>query len=140
MTTTRLAVALVLLALLALFSRGSSERFRKGDAGFRRGAYGSLMNRRDARKARYAEAKARGDHIGMQRYDPRIEKIVKQHGAAWFKGIEAKRAIKCPANWSASGDDMCCERWWPKTRAQRCKTPSTGKVWDRTWTAKRFNE
>ena len=39
----------------------------------------------------------------------------------------------CPVGWKASGHDMCCEQWWPDARAQRCKTLSSGKVWDRDW-------
>ena len=100
----------------------------------------SLRKRKVVREQRYADAKARGDHIGMQRYSASVGKIVKQD-KGFLGGIDWKRArLRCPPGWKASGDDMCCEQWWPDGRAQKCKTMSTGAVWSRTWKAKKLGQ
>ena len=97
-----------------------------------------LKRRKKARESRYNDAKARGDHLSMLRYRDDIGKQNKFWGN-FSTAVENKRAnvqSQCPANWTASGEDMCCERWWPDSRKQRCKTVrgnNKGKVWDRDW-------
>lgn len=103
----------------------------------------SLRDRKKARTARYNEAKARGDHIGMRRYRADVGKQMKESEGKYNTYVGNSRMAtqaKCPKGWTASDADMCCEQWWPDSRAQRCKTLSTGAVWDRTWRAKKFNE
>lgn len=107
----------------------------------------SLRKRKKARAARYADARARGDMFGKLRYNKNVgavNKFAKGSFNAAIQNAKAGAQRRCPANWEAQGTDMCCERWWPDDRKQRCKTLSTGKVWDRDWghgwRAKKFNE
>jgi hypothetical protein len=103
----------------------------------------SLRARKKSRKARYDESKARGDHLGMQRYADDVDVQRKKHADDYVTSFETTRKLvqkACPQGWKASGADICCEQWWPDERAQRCKNLSTGAVWDRTWRAKKFNE
>ncbi len=124
------------LVMRGLYARGGFEGLGAAKAIKRV----SLRKRKKARKARYDDAKARGDRLGMVRYEDNIGAAVKvtdkKTGRSWIdrwnKAVTAQEA-RCPKGWKLLDSDMCCEQWWPDGRKQRCKTLSTGKVWDRDW-------
>jgi hypothetical protein len=124
------------LVMRGLHARGGFEGL-SGSAARRK----SLRDRRKARKARYADAKARGDTFGMLRYNDnvgRVAKVVNKTigGKGYVNLLDdtvADKKVLCPKGWNLLASDMCCEQWWPDGRKQRCKTLSTGKVWDRDW-------